>query len=107
MRDFVKKPSPGTPQLGSPVVDAIDAVFAQDSNRGPLEAEIVRPLIEAAGQLTQLRDGRLGALTLEQRQALNLAHAKLGQALATLRQLGDGTAAPAEDAVAFASRSAR
>ena len=107
MRDFVKKPSAGTPQLGSAVVDAVDAVFAEDSRRGPLETEVVRPLVEAAAQLAHLRDGRGGPLTFEQRQALNLAHAKLGQALAALRQLHEGTAAPAADALEFASRSAR
>jgi hypothetical protein len=96
MRDFVKKPSAGTPQLGSAVVDAIDEILAGQTRRGPLETEVLEPLVEIAAQVALLREGRLGPLTLEQRQALNVAHGRLGQVVAMLRRLTDETAATSQ-----------
>ena len=109
MRDFVKKPSAGTPQLGSAVVDAIDAIVGAEP-RGPMETEVLKPLVEVVSQVAQLREGRFGSLTLEQRQALNLVHGKLGHVLAVLGRLTDGTAVAAEsaaEALASSSRSTR
>jgi hypothetical protein len=96
MRDFVKKPSAGTPQLGSAVVDAIDEILAGEAPRGPLGTEVLDPLVGIAAQLALLREDRLGPLTLEQRQALNVVHGRLGHVLAVLRQLTEGTAATAD-----------
>ena len=77
------------------MVDAVDAILAGETRQGPMDTEVLKPLLEIAEQVALLRDGRLGPLTVEQRQALSLVHGKLGHVLLTLRQLVDGTNIPA------------
>jgi len=92
----VKSPAQGSPQLGSLVADSVDAIIGTGSRSGPLETEVLKPLIAAAAQVVQLREGRFGPLTAEQREALNLVYGRLGQITATLRELTEGTNLAAE-----------
>lgn len=85
--------------LGSAVADAIDGIIAPGPPAGPLQTEVLGPLTAAAAEVDRLRSGLLGALTLEQRQALNLIHGKLSHVGLVLREMDSGAPIPATELV--------
>ena len=85
--------------LGSAVADAIDSIVAPEPPAGPLQTEVLQPLTAAAAEVDRLRSGRLGSLTLEQRQALNLIHGRLSHVGLVLREMESGSPIPAAEVV--------
>lgn len=74
------------------VGEAVDTLFVTQPPGGPMKAEVLDPLLQIAGEVGRLREGRLGPLTVEQWEALNLIHGRLSQISLVLRELHDGTA---------------
>ena len=79
-------------RVDSAIVEAVDSLIAPDPYAGPMRSEVLDPLVAVGGQIARLRDGDLGPLTVEQRQALNLIHGRLSHIALLLSELHDGTA---------------
>ena len=80
-------------QATSPAVaGAIDEILAPERRTGPMQSEVLEPPLAVGGQIAHLREGRMGPLTAEQRQALNLIHGRLSHVTLMLRELHEGTA---------------
>ena len=74
------------------VSDAIDTLFVTEPTAGPMQSEVLEPLLALGGEVARLREGRMGPLTVEQWQALNLIHGRLSHITLLLRELHEGTA---------------
>lgn len=74
------------------VTEAVDTLFATEQPAGPMQAEVLDQLLQVGGEVARLREGRMGPLTVEQWEALNLIHGRLSHVTLVLRELHEGTA---------------